>query len=286
MKKIIALICTLFIFILPAFYVSAENSLLSSAGARAYVVDDAGLLSDGEEQALLEKINSIRDAYAFDIVIHTTNDIGYKTIVEYADDYYDYNGYGVGSDYDGLIFMLNMGGGVGNRDYYTSTCGFGLTAFTDYAIYNSNSCINKAVVGHLINGDYYKAFDRYLELADEFLKAARAGTPYDYSNRYISFRQKLVYEAIVLVISAVIAAAAVFVMKSKMNNAIKRSTASEYIKDDSSQLLASSQVLVNTRVDRKPKAPPPSAGTSGRSSGGGSHTSSSGRSHGGGGGKF
>lgn len=44
-----------------------------------------------------------------------------------ADDFYDYNGYGYGEEGDGIIFLISME----ERKWQISTCGFGITAFTD-----------------------------------------------------------------------------------------------------------------------------------------------------------
>ena len=54
--------------------------------------------------ALEEEANNLSSEYNMDIVIVTTNDAAGKTSREYADDFFDYGGFGVGPDYDGILF--------------------------------------------------------------------------------------------------------------------------------------------------------------------------------------
>ena len=60
----------------------------------------------------------------------TADTINGETPMAYADDYYDYNGYGAGADNDGILLLLSME----DRDWWISTTGYGIDAFTDYGI--------------------------------------------------------------------------------------------------------------------------------------------------------
>ena len=48
----------------------------------------------------------------------------------FADDLYDYCQYGYGPDMDGVLLLVS----VGDRKWHISTCGYGITAFTDAGI--------------------------------------------------------------------------------------------------------------------------------------------------------
>ena len=277
MRKIIAFWLSLIIL---TFSLCLFANCVVTGGKLPNVIDNAGLLTDIEKQKLTDKIDELREKYDFDIVLHTTNSIGNKTIAEYAANYYDYNGYGVGNSHDGLLFMLNMDGGGGNRDYYTSTTGFGITAFSGYAIADNDSCINKKVLRYLGEDEYYEAFDKYLNLADKFLKTAKAGRPYSYEHRYISLEENIGYEIFIIAAALVIAFIIVLVMKKKMNNAVKSLSATEYVRDGSVKLTTNSDVLVNVKTTKKPVS------NSRRSMTGRTGSSFGGTSHGGGGGKF
>ena len=91
------------------------------------LVDDADLLASEEEQDLLAKLNEISERQAVDVVVVTVDSLDGKTSEAFADDYFDYNGYGIGTDRDGIIFVISMG----ERQMAMSTRGFGIPAFTD-----------------------------------------------------------------------------------------------------------------------------------------------------------
>ena len=72
------------------------------------VVDDADLLTENEEKSLENQIKAITDEYDFDVVLVTADTLGGKSPMEYADDYYDYNGYGANKDCDGVLLLVSM----------------------------------------------------------------------------------------------------------------------------------------------------------------------------------
>ena len=100
-------------------------SLFLSVGAeQQYVIDNADLMSSSEEAALEEKAQALRQEYGMDVVILTVDSLDGKRPQDYANDYYDYNGYSE----DGVIFILSME----KRDRYISTCGNAAYVLTDY----------------------------------------------------------------------------------------------------------------------------------------------------------
>lgn len=102
-----------------------ENS--NSYTTKRLLVDDANLFSDEEKstlQALIERRSSENN---MDIVILTVNTTNGKYMQDFADDYYDYNGYGVGERNDGLIFVLAMD----DREWGISTTGSAIELLTD-----------------------------------------------------------------------------------------------------------------------------------------------------------
>ena len=58
------------------------------------VFDEARLLTNEQVLELDKEANILSDKYAMDIVITTTNDAEGKSSMEYADDYFDYGGFG------------------------------------------------------------------------------------------------------------------------------------------------------------------------------------------------
>ena len=116
------------------------------AGDKDRVVDDADLLSASEETALREKLDEIRVRQKMDIVIVTAETLNGAAPADYADDTYGYNGYGYGNNKDGLLLLISME----DRDWYISTTGYGITAFTDAGIQYIGSKIKEP----LSDGDY------------------------------------------------------------------------------------------------------------------------------------
>ena len=99
MKKylVLAMSIILIVFSLP---LGANADTIPDRRLRERVVDEANLLSASEEKRLLDKVNEISERQNCDVVIVTVYDIGSKTPNEYADDFFDYNGYGKGKNAD------------------------------------------------------------------------------------------------------------------------------------------------------------------------------------------
>lgn len=65
-------------------------------------------MSDSEEAKLDSEIEKIRTNYDFDVVLLTVESLEGYTPEAFADDYYDYNGYGIGDNNDGVLFLISM----------------------------------------------------------------------------------------------------------------------------------------------------------------------------------
>lgn len=266
MKKIAAVIMALSACAVCAFSVSAENA--------DKVVDNADLLTDSQEQELEDKLSALVDKYDCDAVIVTTDTIDGKTPMAYADDYFDYNDYGVGTDRDGVLFLLSME----DRDWWISTRGEGIDIFTDYGI----QFIGDEMLSDLSGGDYYEAFCTFAELSDDFMEQAQDGEPYDVDNKYKTTGDRIKVVLISMGIGIVAALIVTFSLKGQLKSVKPNNQAKDYVRPGSMKLTSSRDVFLYKNVDRTVKQ------TSSSSGGGGSstHTSSSGATHGGGGGKF
>lgn len=237
------------------------------------LVDNADLLTDSEESTLLSKLNEISERQQTDVVVVTADTLDGKTPMDYADDFYDYNGYGFGADKDGVLLLVSLE----DRDWWMSTTGYGITAITDAGI----EYISEKFLSDLSDGDYADAFTTYAELCDDFFTQARSGQPYDTGHmpkQPFNIARNLL---IALIVGFVIALIATGVMKGKLKTVRFQSAASNYVKANSMNVTESRDMFLYTHVDRraKPKDTDSSSGSS-------THTSSSGSTHGGGGGKF
>lgn len=236
------------------------------------MVDDAALLTETEVSDLNAKLDEISERQQLDVAIVTVNSLDGATPQSYADDYFDYNGFGYGDTRDGVILLLSME----SRDWYISTSGYGITAFTDAGI----DYIGEKIVPYLGDGLYYDAFDMYADYCDDFITQAKNGSPYDVNNppkeSFAFFAALLIALVIGVVVSGIVCLVFAFQLKSVH----RESAASNYIKQGSMHVTDSREYFLYSKTDREKKPEPSSSG------GSSTHTSSSGSTHGGGGGKF
>ena len=69
-------------------------------------VDNAGLLSEDEADDLTKKLDDISKRQNLDVVIITVDSLEGHTATEVADDTFDYNGFGMGNNLDGILFLI------------------------------------------------------------------------------------------------------------------------------------------------------------------------------------
>lgn len=282
-------ICLLLcLLLLPCTLVQALN-----APDLPRVVDEAELLTDREEKALSGTIHDLINRYQMDVVILTVDSLGYKSAQDHADDYYDGNGYGVGSDYSGVLLLISME----DRDWWISTCGDAIYAITDYGI----ESLFSEMSGYLSVNMFYEAFDAYLNALPEYFEAYTEGDPIDgyigsydgpgsyspgtaedvvyYGDGESSFVGRFLVSFLIGLAAALIT---VLVMRGSMNTKRAQHSAAAYLKQGSYHLRVHRDLFLYSNVTKTPR--PKDTG----SRGGGSsvHRSSGGRSHGGGGGKF
>ncbi|MCR4616485.1 MAG: TPM domain-containing protein [Clostridiales bacterium] len=264
-----------------------QGADVTTAQNRSYrrVIDDGDLLSAAEEEELESKLDEISNRQQFDVVVLTANTLNGKTPMEYADDYYDYNGYGYGDNRDGALLLVSME----DRDWWISTCGYGLTALTDYGIQQIGSWL----VSYLKYEEYYNGFAKYADMCDSFVTLAKSGQPVDvsgYSGTSTSttgrkapfeFGKSILTSLVVGLLAALIVTG---VMRSKLKSVRFQAAANNYVNPGSLNITRRQDMFLYSTVTRT--AIPKNTGSSGGGGGSSSHTSSSGTSHGGGGGKF
>lgn len=288
MKKIfLLLLCIpfLFSFIHPVY------------ASEPKIVDQADLLTDTEEALLEDKAQMLVMEYDMDVVILTVETLNGRVSSDYADDYFDYNGYGIGPDYSGVLLLLSMQ----EREWAISTCGNTIYALTDYGIQQLFS----SMAGYLSENRFYEAFDTYLGELPYYFQAYENGRPIDgYRDPYdgpgsyepVPGDNNVYYPepekgfgdyAKMLVISLVIGAAAggitLLVLRGQMNTAIAQTGAYNYMIPGTYNLKRYQDIFLYSNVTRHRK---PDHNSSGGGGGSSVHHSSSGRSHGGGRGGF
>lgn len=264
-KNLFCILFILFFCITTATYTFAAQDM-------PRLTDNANLLTADEKEEILTKLDEISERQQTDIVIVTTNTLDGKTPANYADDFYDYNGYGYGDEKDGVLLLISME----DNDWQISTCGYGMTAITDDGI----EYISDKFLTYLKDKNYANAFLTFAQLCDEFITQAKTGQPYDGShmpkNPFNALTSLIVSAGIGIVLSLIITG----LMKAKLKSVKMQSAATNYVKSNSMNLTESRDMFLYNTISRSEK--PKSNGAGGSSS----HTSSSGRTHGGSGGKF
>ncbi len=264
------------------------NSNNRSAALRTPLVDEdekvydfADLLTDSEEEALYTKIQEYIEEFNMDMVIVTIDDNNKSSDMAYADDFYDYNNFGVGSNRDGLLFLIDMD----NRRMYISTTGEAIRMYDDARI----DYILDDTYSYIKSADYYRCANAFISSATRY---AKLGVPTSNKNTYIDSEGNYMVKSnedilngiiIVWVVSGVITVI-FFAVASSKHKVIKKATqARAYLVKDSFNLSEKSDDFIGSHTSKV--YDPPSSSSS---SGGGSstHSSSSGSSHGGGGRSF
>lgn len=246
------------------------------ADAPCRMVDMADVLTDAEEAALLSSLDAVSERQQLDVVVVTVNDIGDKTLMEYADDYFDYNGYGFGENHDGVLLLARIAddGTYSPGNCWITTTGYGITAFTDDDI----QYIGQQITPALKEGNFADAFSQYAALADNLITQAKSYTPYE-PGTPVKVPFNVLRSLLVAVIAGLVVAFVVTgIMKGKLKTVRSQSAASNYLKQGSMHLVDQKDMFLYSNVTRTAK--PKEIDSGGDSS---THTSSSGTTHGGGG---
>lgn len=254
------------LFILAVALCLLTATLFCVQAAPARLVDDAQLLTSDEQADIAATLDEISTRQGMDVVIVTVDSTQGKSPMAFADDYYDYNGYAP----DGILLLVSME----DRDWWISTTGYGITAFTDAGI----DYIGEEVVYYLSDEYYSLAFSTFAQLCDQFITQAKTGAPYDQGNMPKVPFSPLFTLVIAVVAGLIVAAIATGIMKSKLKSVRFQAKADSYVVPGSIQLTRSNDFFLYSHLHKVEK-PQSNGGSS-------THTSSSGTSHGGGGGKF
>lgn len=272
MKKLKFLLILLLVFIGINTVNAFDNTIK--------VYDYAMVLTTTEEESLKEKAYQYIDEYNMDMVLVTVKYHEKSSTKVYAQDFYDYNGFGLNNTYDGIIFVIDFT--FGYTDIYISTTGQAIRMYDDARIDNM---LDNVSYQYNKNGSYYNMFNTFINDASKY---ASYGIPSSNSNTIINSNGDLVYKqnipfGTILIISIVVATIIllIFIFKNRMVR--KSVNAKYYLKEGS--------VVINNRQDRfitthtSSVRINDSSSSSGGGRVGGSSTSrgSSGRSHGGGG---
>ena len=249
-------------FILLLLIMCAVVFPLSAAAEHApSVADSSNVLSADEYEELSERLNSLRSTYDVDVAFIISDEITGADAQSEADDIYDYNGYGIGETYDGILYFVCET----THEYAFSTCGSAIEIFNDDGL----EYIDNAMLPYLKKGDYYQAGMVYADKCAELMEMAANGEPY-------KKKINIMYVIVGIILIPLAVAFRLMTRKlSKMNTAVMQPGAANYMKPGSMNMNFSRDIFLYSTVSKREK--PKESST---------HTSSSGRTHGGRSGSF
>lgn len=261
--------------------------VMSAMALKTRVIDQAKLLSSSEQTSLEDAVSKLCETYPVDLVLVTIDNANGKSARDFADDYYDYNGYGVGQDATGMLFLIDMD----NRELYISTTGAMIDVITDIR----REAILDSGYEHLVSGNYYRCFQAMLSQTEQYITQSASANdmtdsiPYnsyrspERQDRVNPFQPKWILLSIgVGLIATVIFA---FIISSRYKRAFAP-VAYDVRKNTNLSLSVSQDNMIDSHTVKRYDPPPKQSsggGSSGRST---THTSSSGGTHGGGGRSF
>ena len=254
----------------------AQTSRFHDASAPR-VVDLAGRLSEAEAASLSERAAAISQKYGVDVVVLMAGDPGAMNSEQYARAFYEYNGYGFGEHYDGILL------GVFESDGYYPWCravgfGKGEEKLSEVNWKRMKDRCNDA----LEDGQFYAAADNWLGQTEHMLKTGRVPR---------SLASWLVTAAIAVGLGSVFGGIALAAARAKMNTARTKTDADQYLVRGSLRVDRLRDDYVGTTTSRR-YDPVEKSSSSGSSSSSGhstyhsSYHSSSGSSHSGSGRRF
>lgn len=216
------------------------------------VVDECGILSEKELDELNALYDKISTGHNMDVALVIVDTVGSASHQAFADDYYDHNGYGMGKNDDGILFLYAV------EDEYThiTTHGSGIDVFTDS---NQDSIFDK-VNPKIKAGSYVDAFTDYANICDKLITKANS----------FNFFGSLIISVVIGFVAALIVTG---VMKGKLKSVRSQAAAASYMKQGSLAITDSRDMFLYRQVTRTRKAQ--------NNSGSSTHSSSSGRTHGG-----
>ncbi len=282
-KKILLILSILLALPFTGITVYAEGDVLwdsytvPSTRQKERLYDAAYLLTSDEQEDILTRLDQVSEKWACNVVILTV-DSHSGPIQDYADDYFDYNGFGADYNGNGILFMLSMD----DREWAFSTSGSGIDAFTDYG----QEVVIDAMLSDLSDDDYYSAFCTYISKADKFLEQYNTeGYAYDVNNTYRTSEDILQMLLFCVLGGFAFALIPIFVMKAQLSTVHKQVNASGYQTHQGIHMRFHKDQYLRTHVTHTP-IPKDNDSSRGFSGGSSVHHSSSGSSHGGSHGHF
>lgn len=223
-----------------------EQIFPNSNPGRLY--DGADILSESDEQSLLEKLNSVSELYGTDFIVITVDTVGSYSAGGYTEEFFDRFNYGIGESRNGVMLMLSMK----EREYRILSNGSIGDTLDDDAI----DKIGSEIVSDLSSGNYYYAFSKFVNESEYYVNGAINGFPFNFLSSI----------AISLLIGFVASLITVSSMKKKLKTVNPVNEANAYMREGSMNLKRANDMFLYATVTRSAKTKS-SSSSRGRSGG-------------------
>ncbi len=228
------------------------------------IVDMANILNSEQTSQLEQKITQVINNCQMDVVILTTCLNNGKSMVDFADDYYDENDYGIDLRKSGLILVLSLQ----DNEWYISTSGAAIDTFSDWGI----EYLGKVMKPSLVDRNFYQAFEDFVSYTEKFNVQAVTDKPYDRYNQgdlpNLDVDEEVVFDnqdnsepktkmdsnkriLISLGAGLVIGFIISFIRMGKLNTKKSVKNANEYVKENSFKLTKSNDLYLYQTVTKR-----------------------------------
>ena len=268
------------LLVLLALALCLSTAAFAEAESGCRVVDRAGVIDDASLSELNAMADRVSESYRCDVTVALVPSLEGSGVQEYSDNFFLSSGYGYGAEQDGILLLISLR----EREYALSTSGYAITAFTDYGMQHY---LEPRFTRYLKDDDWTGAARQFIGDAEELLRQARDGRPYDLYEEPARERSAGEKAGFAAVISAVIGFFSGGIpagsMKRKMKSVEKEYGAANYVRGGLN-LRRSEDRFLNASVSRVP-IPRDNGPKSGHGGGSTIHVTS-GHSFGGSHGKF
>ena len=241
----------------PELPAAAETTEAAMSENEQFLYDEADLLTDSEEVALVEKLKDVSRACNAQLVVVTIASMDGGDIDSYVDYLYDSMGFGYGVNHDGVLLLVCMD----PREYRILSNGYAGTAIGPDQI----DTLCDFMETYLPNGHYTSAFHSFADQSGEFLEYYQMGSPFKVGKNL----------AISLIIGIIAGLIVAFVLKGQLKSVRKQDQAYGYVKPGSMTVNIQYDIFLYRTVTRTQKqkrveSTSSGSGDTARSKGGGS----------------
>ncbi len=222
-----------------------------------FLYDDADLLTDSEEAALVQKLEDVSHAHNTQLVIATLPALNNGNIDDFVEYLYDSMDFGYGDTREGVLLLVCMD----PREYRIMSNGYAGVAIGPDQVDTLCDFMDL----YLPKGSYVAAFNSFADQCGEMLQYYESGSPFQVGKNL----------AISLVIGLVVGLIVVFILKGQLKSVRKKYTAHVYVKQDSMHVNLKHDIFLYRNVTRTKKqerveSTSSGSGATARSKGGGS----------------